>query len=949
MRRLAFVLTVALAVSISLWPTPAFGQSAPALLADIGDQHTPRQLLGAPVANFVEMGGLLYFLGDDGVHGQELWVTDGTPSGTRLVRDICPGYCWSRWNSELVVMNEVLYFTASDGIHNRELWRSDGTRDGTWMVADLAELRWSDPQWLTVVGDRLFFAARADRQVGQELFVSDGTTAGTRKLSPTGAGLGPLSEPSHLVALGDRLFFVASDPAHGREPWVSDGTDAGTVLVDDLVAGPEGSSLRYAGSLGRRRAVLVHRGQVLFATIDALWVSDGTKAGTARIDLGSPAQFVGSFFVFAGEVYFQARTAGLGAELWVSDGTQAGTELVADIEPGEMSSWADPLAVLGDRLYLAATTEGLGRELWRTAGRGSGAELVRDLNPGPASGMYWSSNSGALPCTSGDQFLFFGQDGVSGGEPWITDGTSEGTKALGDLDPGPNSSAPYGADFGCAFLDSYWIFQATDPTLGREYFRSDGTAPGTQLLVDLDFQTSSLRQSYSLMFGASVAAQGRIFFEAQDSAHGNELWVSDGTAQGTHLVMDLFPGAESGVGAYSGLTAKLWFHDELYFAASDGVRGQELWATDGSEAGTRLVQDLEPGPIDSYPQDFVLYQDRLAFATSNAVWATDGKSAPVQLAVGFLPLGLTPAEELLYFMADCQVQVYDADAGSVVRLAVPDLAVPDTPVPTLGVSFCPHSLTLADAGRQVDVAGGRRSDHLRLFFVNETSAEGGELWVYDRLAGGSRMVRDIYPGEATSMRLDSEPDEPDEALIARLDSRVLLLADDGAHGTELWLSDGSEAGTVLLKDVNPGPASSRPRFLTPAPGGAYFVASDGSHGRELWWSDGTAAGTRMVADLAPGGDNSMPRWLTVVGDELYFSATDGHSGVELWRYRPGSPGPARVADLNPGSGASTPRLLTPFDNGLFFFATDGELGFEPWMLRLERGQGESGLMRSLPR
>lgn len=462
-------------------------------------------------------------------------------------------------------------------------------------------------------------------------------------------------------------------------------------------------------------------------------------------------------------------------ELWVTDGTAEGTELVADIAPGIESSGVRPLAVVGSYLLLSAFTQDLGGELWRTAGRGSGAELVKDLSPGPAHGMGFLVPLAVPPYTDGEQFLFFAQDVISGSEPWLSDGTPEGTRQLVDLNPGPKDSSFFGNYFGCAVLDQHWIFQATDPSHGREFHTSDGTAQGTELLVDLDRQTSSLRQVLFLLFGESAPAEDRVFFNAQDSVHGSELWVTDGTAPGSHLVIDLMPGTEAGVEGFHALPEKLWFDGEMYFVGSDGVHGRELWATDGSEAGTRLVHDLEPGPADSHPRAFALFQDRLAFGAESGVWWTDGKAAPVQLSAGGLPSDLTPAADLLYFVADCSLQLYDAASGFARQLTVP----------TLGTGTCAHSLALADAGRQADVVGERRSDHLRLFFVTGSITAGSELWVHDELEGGARRVRDIRPGEASSMVLKTQRDGPRESLIARLDSRVLLLADDGLHGTEL--------------------------------------------------------------------------------------------------------------------------------------------------------------------
>jgi ELWxxDGT repeat protein len=113
-------------------------------------------------------------------------------------------------------------------------------------------------------------------------------------------------------------------------------------------------------------------------------------------------------------------------------------------------------------------------------------------------------------------------------------------------------------------------------------------------------------------------------------------------------------------------------------------------------------------------------------------------------------------------------------------------------------------------------------------------------------------------------------------------SGLVLAADDGVHGRELWRSDGTAAGTVLLRDITPGAAGSGIDGFEVAGGRVFFSADDGAHGFELWQTDGTEAGTRMVQDLAPEGASSYPRALTAADDRLFFTADDGTTGEELW-------------------------------------------------------------------
>ena len=119
-------------------------------------------------------------------------------------------------------------------------------------------------------------------------------------------------------------------------------------------------------------------------------------------------------------------------------------------------------------------------------------------------------------------------------------------------------------------------------------------------------------------------------------------------------------------------------------------------------------------------------------------------------------------------------------------------------------------------------------------------------------------------------------------------------------GREIWESDGTEAGTVLLKDIVPGPSGSDPRGLKVVNGALFFFANDGVHGQELWKSDGTEAGTVLVKDIATD-DGSAPRNLAAASGTLFFAATDEIHGRELWRSDGTEEGTALVQDLAPGS------------------------------------------------
>jgi ELWxxDGT repeat protein len=252
--------------------------------------------LGGPVgpagsnpSDLTNVKGTLYFAADDGVHGEELWKSDGTAKGTVLVKDINPGRAApvplappvpsSSYPSGLTAVNGTVYFMADDGVHGYELWKSDGTAKGTVMVRDLypgiggvepGEPNSSVPGNLTPMGGTLYFTAN-DGVHGQELWKTDGTAKGTvlvKDINP-GRDDGFLGLTGCLANVNGVLVMAAIDPRHGEELWKSDGTAAGTVLMRDIDPGtPWGVNMQpYPDSIATSSFLNV-KGTVFFVATD---------------------------------------------------------------------------------------------------------------------------------------------------------------------------------------------------------------------------------------------------------------------------------------------------------------------------------------------------------------------------------------------------------------------------------------------------------------------------------------------------------------------------------------------------------------------------------------------------------------------------------------------------------------------------------------------------------
>ncbi|MCA1684338.1 MAG: cadherin-like domain-containing protein, partial [Actinobacteria bacterium] len=220
----------------------------------------------------------------------------------------------------------------------------------------------------------------------------------------------------------------------------------------------------------------------------------------------------------------------------------------------------------------------------------------------------------------------------------------------------------------------------------------------------------------------------------------------------------------------------------------------------------------------------------------------------------------------------------------------------------------------------------------RLFFFANNNTNGKELWKSDGTAVGTVLVKDINPGGGDSYMTGN-------ASVA-VGSVAYFAANGGVTGVELWKSDGTAEGTVMVRDIAPGPFNSGPQNLTVVGETVFFSAAltdvSASVGSELWKSDGTPLGTVMVKDINFGTASSSPANFAAVGSVAYFAATDGTCGTELWKSDGTDAGTVQIADINPGAGSSSPSALTPVRGTMFFVANDGATGSEPWRLTLSR-------------
>lgn len=397
-----------------------------------------------------------------------------------------------------------------------------------------------------------------------------------------------------------------------------------------------------------------------------------------------------------------------------------------------------------------------------------------------------------------------------------------------------------------------------------ELFTTNGTAAGTSMLKDLDQGTpGSSPMDFTL-------CNGKLFFQAEVTGYGWELWVTDGTAAGTHLVKDIRPGPiGNGVGLIAtGRPSFNVLNDKIYFLADDSTHGRELWVSDGTDAGTRMVKDINPGTADAIPMYMTAFNNKILFSAfqgnANELWITDGTEAGTTMLKDINP-GSGASDPANFTVYNGKAYFSAIAAGSGNELWVTD----GTEAGTVLVKDIRPGI----AGSGVS---GFYLFNNRLYFSANNGSAGSELWVTDGTTAGTQMAVDIQPG--------ADGSEP--RYFTTYKGKLFFQAKgDTTTGRELWMSDGTATGTQLVKDMVPGPSASNPRSLTVHKGKLYFVFSAAPFNEHLAVSDGTAAGTKKIAP--PGANATDPmrssHEFIVYHDTLYFRAYfDAVIGDELW-------------------------------------------------------------------
>jgi ELWxxDGT repeat protein len=367
-----------------------------------------------------------------------------------------------------------------------------------------------------MAGAYVIFSGNDTNNYGN-LWVTDGTAAGTSELLVTGASYG--ENPSNLTVFGSEVLFTGNDDSDpfAANLWVTDGTADGTSEIPVTGAASYGLSPEYFTVLGS---------EVLFDGTSAnreqnLWVTDGTAAGTSEISVagafsfgllpqnpGSGAEGGSSFAVLGSEALFSGHEASGGEDLWVTNGTADGTSEITfnDITPFDIT-------VFGSEALFQAQGG-----LWITDGTAAGTS---EFGPGYDASSIAVLGSEALfsaALTSGQyegSFALFATNGTYAGTGEIFGIPSSGAAPLGLH---PTNLTVFGSEV---------LFNGVDSSGYQDLWVTDGTTAGTSEISVAGASTTGLNPTDFTVFGSEV------LFNGFDSNNQDGLWVTNGTAAGT--------------------------------------------------------------------------------------------------------------------------------------------------------------------------------------------------------------------------------------------------------------------------------------------------------------------------------------------------------------------------------------------------------------------------------
>jgi ELWxxDGT repeat protein len=798
----------------------------------------------------------------DAANNRFIWSTDGTGAGTQPLFQISDSSRSGEYAVLGVTASNRLLIWSEDPVSGWRIWSTDGTPAGTHSIP--VGFRVASPYSgvhprPVIIGDRIIFQAFTSAQGALEVWETDATLAGTHRIVDPDPDDGPSGE--ELLGGDDaNIYYIADNVATGEEIWHYDAVTGVSQLLADVGPGAADGRIRWLAPV---------TGGVVFIADDTLCFSN--SAGTLVTPLQTFSDYPEPLTQVGGRMLFTGRAPGDGLELWSTDGTIAGTVRVRDQSAGTADTSVSLAARLSDDRIIVRLNGGE-PQLWSTDGTPAG---TRQLTP---------SSSAVF----GPDPVFLAFDPNATAELWKIDRVSEAVTRI---------PSPFAFGYFLAFGQQAFGTGST-PVTGNEPWITDGTIAGTHLLLDVEPQIGN----DSGLVRNLTSVGGVAYFEASDGVHGSELWKTDGTTTGTGLVVDALPGGNG-----AGVVRPRAAGGSVYFQAN--YPAQSVWRSDGTSAGSMQVHDAlatqfyfgaDGNPLGCEQWLAPLGSTALFVAATAAdgiqLWATDGSAAGTRL-VNTAAHGALNVQDLCGLQAFGSLAYYVQTDNGRDRLFRSD-----------GTSAGTFRLTGDSAATQLASVGERVAIGTRVFFLLADQSS-RRLWSTDGTVAGTTPF--TAAGDAAGLPLTTLVGALDGALIveraaggqqvvSRLDvttgalTQLMTSTPFAAGGVEtggrlffvcggLCVTDGTAGGTSRIRQQDGSTGLPTVDRLLPYNGAVYFRSRPSDHtGLELWKSNGTTADTVRITPDAAGTEREITP-PALAGGRVVFGMSDEATGRELWR------------------------------------------------------------------
>jgi ELWxxDGT repeat protein len=402
--------------------------------------------------------------------------------------------------------------------------------------------------------------------------------------------------PSNITVFNGKLYFFGTNDVEYVDYLMCtpDGSASGVTVVKQIDTMKQYPQLRH---------LTVLNNLVIFDNHSQLWKSDGTQGGTSSIaTLGISST---NYVVLNNKVYFGGDVTNSNPvvdQLWQTDGTATGTTLVKTIN-ATGAAYISNMFVNDGKIFFGATDGINSFQLWISDGTAAGTTMLKKLNPtGESSPSYFIAYNGKV--------YFGAEDGINGTQLWVSDGTTAGTQEITTIN-GTDGLGLQPSTF--TIFNSNLFFMGIDKGAFYQLWKTDGTTSGT-----ITVKTDYTPRTYSGFLPSSMAVyNNKLYMSGYDSLTSTaQLWVSDGTTNGTTKVTHFAHGLSPG---------KLYpFGNKLIMTGYDTVSNEEqLFASDGTAAGT--VCPTPPGTAGGTPfypwYAWVPFNNALYFSAAYTFWS----------------------------------------------------------------------------------------------------------------------------------------------------------------------------------------------------------------------------------------------------------------------------------------------------------------------------------------